>query len=1084
MTSLPGFSVRNPVLVGLTTWTLLVGGTYAGFTLVREMFPESEPNRILVSTTYPGASPTEVEKGISIKIEEVVKDIEEIEEVQTSIGEGYSNIMLVLYNDVDDVNQVVNDVKAAIDTIPREDFPTESEETQVTRMEPKLPVIQVSFFGDLSESALKEMGDRIRDDLLEIPGITDVVLQGTRMDEISVEVRPERLIQYNLSLPEIADAIRRANLDVPGGQIRTAHANVSVRTLGEEDQAQPIGEIIVRSDPAGKSLRLREIADVRDTFEETDVIGRFNAKPGIGVTVFKTGEQDAVDISRKVKAFVAGKSRRPFQRDWFADLKHRVGLRDAIEQVYAGAYNDPYPVVGSLTTATNLARFIEGRLDLLKRNGMWGLMLVFVSLLVFLNWRVAFWVMAGLLLSIFGTLIVMRILGVSLNLISMFGLIVVLGLLVDDAIIVGEHVFARVELGMDPKEAAVGGAETVTWPVVAAITTTIVAFAPLLFIEGQIGDFMGVLPVIVMCALTVSLFEALAILPCHLAEWIKPVRVVSESEARSVFGRLRGRFRALRRHALKGAMLRGYEYTLRQAIAYRYVTMTALFAGLIMCLGLVIGGRVPLVVFQKMDSETLVAALELPVGAPVERTGEAVSVVERAAMDLPELDSLYSAMGVQYDLERGTANLGAHMGQAIIELKPIEDRDRTSEDILLELREKTANIPNVNAIRFTAMHGGMGGAPIHIEVSGERIADLVEVADRLKDRLSQFAGVHDIDDDFDAGRREIQIGLLDSARALGLTTESLATQVRGAFYGLEARKVQRAREDVKIMVRFPRDRRSQVSDVESMWVATSAGRLVPFSEVARIHEGRAYATIKRKDQKRTVTITADVDEAVANAHMVNGVLARDFPALQREFPGLELEFGGQSREFVKSFGSLKRDFLIAAALIYVILAGMFKSYIQPFIVMSAIPFGIIGAVLGHYAMGYPITMLSLIGFVALTGIVVNDSLILVDWINRKRRDGLDAHQAVVSAGRERIRAILLTSITTILGLAPLLLETSLQARFLIPMGIAIAAGVAFATVVTLVAVPSLYLIMLDFRRLGRGFATFLGFQPRPAPTYS
>ena len=411
MTSLPRFSVKNPVLVNLLTWTMLLGGLYAGFTLVREMFPESDPERILITTIYPGASPAEIEKGIAIKIEEVVKDTDEVEETLTSVAEGFCSIILVLYSDVDDVDQVVNDVKAAIDTIPREDFPEEAEETQVTKLEPKLPVIQVSYFGDLDEETLKEMGERIRDDLLLVPGITDAVLQGTRPDEISVEVKPQRLVEYGLSLPDIADAIRRANLDLPGGQVRTAAANVSVRTLGEEDQAEPIGEIIVRSDASGKTVRLREIADVRDTFEETDVVGRFNAKPGIGVTVFKTGDQDAIDISRKVKAFVAGKSRKPLLRDWLAYLTLRLGLREEIEQAYLTARNDPYPVAGWLTTATNLARFIEGRLDLLKRNGLWGLIFVFLSLLFFLNWRVAFWVMAGLLLAILGTLIVMKALG-------------------------------------------------------------------------------------------------------------------------------------------------------------------------------------------------------------------------------------------------------------------------------------------------------------------------------------------------------------------------------------------------------------------------------------------------------------------------------------------------------------------------------------------------------------------------------------------------------------------------------------------------------------------------------------------------
>ncbi len=1076
MTSLPRFSVNNPVLVNLVMWTMLVGGAYSALTLVREMFPEITPNAVLVSTVYPGATPAEVEKGIAIKIEEVIKDIEQIDEINTTLGEGFSRIMVVLRNDTEDVDQVVTDIKAAIDTIRPEDFPEDAEETRVARLEPSIPVINVSYFGDLDEETLKDTGRRLRDDLLMIPGITEVVLQGTRADEIGVEVVPAQLKRYGLSLPGIAEAIARANLDLPGGQIKTADANVSVRTLGEHNQAESISEIIVRSDPSGKVVRLSDIATVIDGFEESDLAGRFNAKPTVAVTVLKTPRQDAIDIADKVKALVAGKLHQPLERDWWAGLKYRLGIRDEVERVYEAAWNDPYPAGGQLKTSTNLARFIEGRLDLLKRNGSWGLLFVFLSLLLFLNWRVALWVMLGLLLAIFGTLIVMRIMGYSLNLISVFGLIVVLGLLVDDAIIVGEHIFTRVEEGMEPKLAAISGAEAVTWPVVCAIVTTIVAFAPLLFIEGQMGDFMGVLPVIVVCALSVSLFEALSILPSHLAQWLKPVRASGEAQRSSRLRRWFARVRSLKAYLLKTVLLGGYDRLLRKAVSYRYVTMASLVSALIISMGMILGGRVPIVYVQKVDSETLLVNIKMPVGAPFKETDRAVRVVEQAAVDLgTDLDSLYTLIGTQYSADMQGTAAGSHLGQLIIELASIEERERDSEEILRELRSKTRDIPGVNSLKFSAMQGGPGGAAIQIEISGPRLADLVEVADRVKSQLGGYAGVFDIDDDFDAGRREVQIELLDSARALDLTTHSLATQVRGAFYGIEARKIQRDREDVKIMVRYPQASRTRMSDIESMWVAVGDGTLVPFPEVARIKEGRAYATIRRKDQKRTVTVAADVDQAVGNARWISAELAATFPDIEREYPGITLEFGGQAREFAKSFGSLRRDFVIATILIFVILAALFKSYVQPLIVMTAIPFGIIGAVAGHFAMGYPLTMASIIGLVALTGIVVNDSLILVDWINRRRGEGVVVYDAVIQGGRARMRAIMLTSITTILGLAPLLLETSFQAKFLIPMGISIAAGVAFATVLTLLAVPSLYMIVEDIKRITTGVGSFFGF---------
>ncbi len=1078
MTSLPRFAVNNPVLSNLLMWSILFGGVYCALTLVREMFPEITPNAVLIVTAYPGATPAEVEKGISIKIEEVIEDIEEIDEIRTTVGEGFSQITVVLHNDVEDVDQVVTDIKAAIDTIPLNDFPEDAEETSVRKMEPTIPVINVSYFGDLDEETLKAIGWRLRDDLLAIPGISEVVLQGTRADEISVEMRPERLHAYGLSLPMIAEAIARANLDLPGGQIKTGGANVSVRTLGEHDQATPISEIIIRSDPSGEVLRVKDVGRVIDGFEDADVEGRFNAKPAVTCTVLKTPRQDAIDISRKVKALVAGKTHRPLERDWLANLKYRLGLPDEVERVYQSAWNFPYPAGGELQTSTNLARFIEGRLDLLKRNGLWGLTFVFISLLMFLNWRVAFWVMFGLLLSLLGTVIVMKLIGQSLNLISAFGLIVVLGLLVDDAIIVGEHIYTRVEEGMEPKLAAITGAEAVTWPVVCAIVTTIVAFAPLLFIEGQMGDFMGVLPIIVMCSLGVSLFEALTILPSHLAEWLIPVHRPEKAAQPSYLARRLARVRSLQHYVLKTLLLGGYERLLRKAVAYRYVTMTLLVSVLIITLGMISGGLVPIVYLQKVDSETLLVNLKMPVGTPIAETDRAIQVVERAVMELgDDLDSVFTQMGAQFSPDAQTFSRGSHLGQLIIELAQIEERNRNSEEIVRELRAKTNDIPGVNAINFTSIHGGPGGAAIQVEISGPRLADLVQSANHIKAKLRKYAGVFDVDDDFDAGRREVQIELLDSASALGFTTYSLATQVRGAFYGIEARKIQRDREDVRIMVRYPESSRRRVADIESMWVASPDGTSVPFREVARVQEGRSYATIRRKNQQRTVTVIADVDQTTGNAQQIAAELAMIFPQLEREYPGIELAFGGQGREFAKSFGSLRRDFVIATLLIYVILVGLFKSYVQPLIVMIAIPFGIIGAVGGHFLMGYPLTMVSVIGLVALTGIVVNDSLILVNWINRRRAEGEGVYEAIIQGGRSRMRAILLTSITTILGLAPLLLETSFQARFLIPMGISIAAGVAFATVLTLVAIPSLYMIQVDIQRIAGGIWAFFGFGP-------
>ncbi len=1048
-------------------FAIIIGGTYAAFSLVREMFPESRPNQVMIVTPYPGATPVEVEKGISLKIEEQIKDIEGIEKINTTITEGMSTIMAVLYNEVEDLDRVVNDIKNAIDAIPRDDFPEEAEETTVSRFEPTLPVISASWFGDMTDEQLKYVGKKLRDDILALPGITKVELSGTRLDEISVEVRPDQLLRYGISFIELADAINRGNMDLPGGQVKTSGANVSVRTLGEKDRGEELEDLIVRADSTGKIVRLRDVATVVDGFQDVDILSRIDGKPGVSVTVSKTASQDAIDISRKVRALVAGKNGDPFECGFMEKV---LGRDKELLRIYKEAAADPYPRYGTLKTHTNLARYIEGRLDLLKRNGIWGLIFVFLSLLFFVNWRVAFWVMMGLLLAILGTMVAMKAAGVTLNLISAFGLIVVLGMLVDDAIIVGEHTCTKIENGEDPELAAITGAEEVTTPVTCAIVTTIVAFAPLLFISGVMGDFMGVLPVIVILSLSISLFEALSILPSHLAESFAKAARRQKSRGEKTKGwwrKTRERLRDRQRSILEDYLRVWYARLLRAAISYRYVTIGIALACLIASVGLIQGGLVDVVFIQKMDAETLVTSVELPMGSPLDKTDQVMRFIEQVTEDVPEMNTRFTLVGLQVNIGGSGSAMGqmqSHRGQMIIELAASEDRDRAAEEIVLEMRQKTAGLTGINSLTIQPVHGGPGGAPIQVEVSGENLEDLVSVTGKIKDALREYTGVYDIEDDFDVGQKEVQIELLDSGRALGLTTQSLALQVRAAFYGLEARKIQRDREDVKIMVRYPESFRQRISDLCAMRVAAADGTLVPISEVARVIEGMGYATITRKNQKRCVTVSADVDQKTANADQILTELTPRLNQWCGDCPGTTYNLGGDVEESAKSFSSLKRDEVIALILVYTILAGLFKSYIQPLIVMAAIPFGLIGAVLGHYFMGYPLTILSMIGLVALTGIVVNDSLILVDFINRRAAEGVELTDAVVQAGVARFRAIVLTSITTILGLAPLLAETSFQAKFLIPMGVSIAFGLAFATVLTLVVVPCLYVMQNDARR--------------------
>ncbi|MCP4592437.1 MAG: efflux RND transporter permease subunit [bacterium] len=1062
MTSLPKLSVDNPVLVGVVMFAILLGGVYSVLTLVRELFPETTPDKVMITTAYPGATPEEVEKGLALRIEEAVKDIQDIDKIETSITEGLSTVVITMTNEAKDLDLVTNDVKAAVDAIPRDELPEEAEETRVAKFEPRLEVIAVSLFGDVGEAALKDAGRRLRDDLLLLPGISDVQLTGTRKDELTVEVQPEKLVEYGLSIAQVASAINQSNLDLPAGQLKMPAENVAVRTLGETDRTGPIAATIVKHGPTGEVVRVSDLGRVVDQFEDSDVEGRFQGHPSVEVAVYKTANQDAIDIAGKVKAFVAGKRREPLESDWLDRVKAGLGMPSHLAAIHERAYNDPYPPGIGIQVHRNLARFIEGRLDLLKRNGKWGLMFVFASLLLFLNWRVALWVMMGLILSIAGGIMMMNALGVTLNLISMFGLIVVLGLIVDDAIVVGENVYARVERGEEPVLAAVKGTEEVTWPVLIAVLTTISAFLPLMFIEGMMGDFMGVLPVVVTCALAFSLIEALSILPSHLAEWLQPLRRdTSAAEPRNWLMRRLVSMRQAQRRWVQEVLGRHYERLLRLAVNYRYVTVSAAVAVLIATLGLIGGKRVPFVFMQKMDAETLVAGLEMPVGTPAARTRHLMEEIEQVALNTPEIATVYSLVGAQVNMNELTISARSHLGQAIIELVQVEDRDKSSDEVISELREATRRLSGMNSLTFQALHGGPSGPEIEIEVTGKRLEDLLIATDRLKDKLATYGGVFDIDDDFEQGRREVQISLLDSARPLGLSTRSLATEIRGAFYGLEARTLQRDREDVDIRVRFPEEHRQRVYDLENMRIATPQGAMIPFVEVARLAEGRGYTAIRRVDQRRAVVITADVDQTQGNAAEISTDLATTLTRLEHLLPGVRIEFAGNKRETMKSFGSLRRDFLIALAVISVMLAGLFKSYTQPLVVISAVPFGLIGAVAGHLVMGYPLTILSLIGIVALTGIAVNDALILVDFINKEVATGRNVFEAVISGGRRRMRPILLTSMTTILGLAPLMAERSFQAKFLIPMAVSITFGLAFATILTLIVVPSLYMIRHD-----------------------
>jgi HAE1 family hydrophobic/amphiphilic exporter-1 len=1098
------FSVRNPVLVNMLMLVILASGTIFALTLVREMFPEFRPNKLIISAIYPGVQPQEIEKAVTIKIEEAVRDIEGVEKVDSTISEGSTVISLTLFNEVDDAEAVLNEVKREIDALP--DLPDDLERITVQKFEPLLPVISVAIFGDGDEADLKQATRQLRDDLIALPGVSNVTLSGIRDDEISVEIIPERLIEYDVTFDEVADAIRTGNLDISGGQLEGQRTTVSVRTVGEEVRGEDLEDLVIRSGAGtGRKVLLRDVAVVNDGFVDVDIKSYFNSKPSMSCDVFKTASQDAIQISSVVKAYVAGKKGEPFDPYGFAKaetlpwhqrlpaqigagfswLSNRVAGRPDPVEVYESSRAAPFSHQFEIQLNTDLARFIEGRLDLMARNGRSGLILVLISLVLFLNRRVAFWAAIGLPVSFLGTFSVMWMFGISINLLSVFGLIIVLGIIVDDAIVIGENICRHVEDGEPANEAAITGTEEVQLPVIVAVLTTIAAFAPMLFIQGTIGDFMGELPIVVMAALSVSLVEALFILPTHLRHLPTPEeeRQLLANRREGLVSRILDRFRIWQEHIVHDILTAWYEWFLRFALRWKFVTVSIAIATLTTSFGLIAGGIVEFVFIQDMDAESLVCNVELPVGSPPERVEQRIREISEFINLAPEVSGVTALVGVQIDVA-GEGAVGAtdqsNLGQLIIELQESDARERagmrSSNDLLTVFREFTGNLPEINSVQWQALNGGPGGRDIAIRLTGPRFEELVEVSEELTAMVSQYAGVYDLDTDFDRGQREVQLRLLESASVNGGNVAALGTHVRSALFGREARRITRNREDVKIMVRYPEDFRASVYNLESMWVpttgATGTRGWVPLRQVAELRETEGVTSLHRSQHARSVTVYGNIDEAQNNSSdVIESVRAAFESAIRPDHPSVKIEFLGSSEEMRKSFSGLKIAFPVALLLIYMMLAGLFRSYVQPLVVMAAIPFGIQGAILGHLLTDNPITILSLIGMLALSGILVNDSLVLVDFINSRIRNGLSIFEASIQGAKLRLRAILLTSLTTAAGLTPLMFETSFQARFLIPMAVTLTFGLVFATGLTLVIVPALNLIFLEFRAALSGDVT-------------
>jgi multidrug efflux pump subunit AcrB len=1042
---------RNPVAANLAMAVLFIGGILAIPRVRQEVFPEFDLDLVLVQVPYPGASPAEVEQGIALVVEEAVRGIDGVKEVRSTSVEGMAVVAVELMLGAD-ARKAYSDVEAAVGRIAS--FPEDAERPVVSLATLRSETIGLVLYGAVEEASLHATAERIRDDLLQDPRITTVDFMGVRPLEIHVEAPEERLREYNMSLDEIARAVRTASVDLPAGAVKTRRGEVLLRTSERRRTGQEIGEIVLRSRPDGTVVRVRDVATIRDGYGEVEQEARYDGQRAVMLTVLRVGEQKPLEIAEAVKAYALAHAQ---------DLP--PGIRFAV-------WNDR-------------SEIFADRLDLLTRNALQSLILVLITLALFLDPKLSFWVALGIPTSFAGALLFMPMFGVSINMISLFAFILTTGIVVDDAIVVTEAVATHRDRGLGYLDAAIAGVREVGMPVVFSVLTTVVAFVPLLFVPGVMGKFFWNIPVVVITVLLISLVESLFVLPAHLGhsrpiEPRGPLRPLMW--ARDKFGA-----------GLAWFVRRVYAPVQRRAIERRYLSLAIGVAALIATFGLVAGGRIEQTFFPRIDSDLVRAKLTMPVGTSIEDTRAIQNRLIAAGMSLTDemaggtkvRRGTFSTLGMMGAGGGGpggsSRSTGTHLAEVAFFFVPSDQRPFTAREFAQRWRSTVGDVSGVDTLEFDFSTGGPGGKPIDFVLSHADVHVLERAAADLAGRLSVFSGLADIDDGFAPGKEQLDVHLRPEARSLGITESDLARQLRSAFFGAEAVREQRGRNEVRVYVRRPREERESLASVEQFLLRTPEGGEIPLVEAADVTRGRAYTSIARIDGRRTVHVTADVRDGTNETVVAEEVKQTLLPALMDDYPGLGWSLGGQQQSRAESTAALGSGFLLALVAMFALMAIPFKSYVQPLIVMTAIPFSFIGAIIGHLIVGYDLSLMSMMGMVALAGVAVNDAIVLVDAINELRKMGVPLHDAVNQAGSRRFRPIMLTSLTTFFGLMPLILEPSVQARFLIPMAVSLGFGVMFCTFTTLLLVPAFYTIVEDMKSGWLRARDFLMGPPVPVP---
>ncbi|MCC9656237.1 efflux RND transporter permease subunit [Rhodopirellula halodulae] len=1009
---------RNSIAANLLMILLLGGGIWSALTIQKEVFPQFQLDIVEVAVGYPGAAPEEVEQGILRPIEEAVRGVEGIREITSEAREGRGEVLIELVGGEDRM-KVLQDVDQAVSRIRT--FPDQIEQPEVRLQSRQQEVMQVAIYGPIDIWALRKLAEQLRDQLQSKEQITQVELRRVPAYVTHVEIPRQKLREYGLTLPDVAGIIRQSSQDVAAGSVQTTSGEILLRVKARKQWAEEFAGIEIVAGRDGPMVTLGDIAIIRDGFEEVGFHSQFSQTPSVELDIYRVGNQSPMDVAEAVEETMA-----EFESVLPPGVKWRIDSNNAEE--------------------------FRRRLMLVAENAAMAVVIVLVILSLFLEFRLAFWVMMGMAVSFIGGVLLLPVTGVSINMISLFGFLVVLGIVVDDAVVVGENVYEKRQSLKDHENAAVEGTQEVSGPVTFSILTNIVAFVPLLFIPGETGKFWGPLPVVVIIVLALSLIESLFILPAHLAHARDAGRNPNSIGAKLHHGQQRFS------QAFNRLVEFFYRPILMLTLRFRYVTASLALALFVVIGGYATSAHMGLILMPEVSADEIEAGVRMPVGTTQDQAAKIAETVTEASIKMFEEHNLYEvAEGIKTNV-RGQSFIDVE-----IVMKPPDQRDMTANEVIELWRESIGDLPGVNQVTFEAERGPGGHRrAISIDLSHSDISVLESAASAFVERVESYANVRDVSDNYNKGKTQYDFKLRPEGRSLGLTDEDLGEQLRGAFFGSLALRLIRGTNETEVRVKLPEDQREDIHNLEDLIIRTPNGSEVPLLDVAEVEETLAFRSINRRDGRRAINVSMDVEPKRAVTQVIEALKSQELPRLREDYPGITWTFEGSDAEMRAATSSLWGSFGLALAVIYSLLAIAFRGYVQPLIVLVAIPFGVVGAIIGHIMLGYDLSLVSLMGVIALSGVVINDSLIMIDYANRQR-GSQSAFDAISQAGLRRFRPIMLTTLTTFGGLMPLIFEDSLQAQYIIPMAISLGFGILFATAIILVLVPCLYLILEDIQ---------------------